>query len=172
MHSNQRSKIIAFMSVFTALVYITTSISIAMPPPLGVWHMGNLISFLSAILCGPTVGAFACAVGAALFDFWNPLHGSRFVVYVPATLVIRGSMGFIIGKIAYNKEPPTKWVALAVIFGHIWKNIGYTLYDYYLYGALAFFDLWTLSIKSIFEIVLTFVVLSAVRRALGRNYLL
>jgi len=94
------------------------------------------------------------------------------VIYVPATLMIRGSMGFIIGKIAYNKEPPTKWVVLAVIFGHIWKNIGYTLYDYYLYGALAFFDLWTLSIKSIFEIVLTFVVLSAVRRALGRNYLL
>jgi uncharacterized membrane protein len=172
MSSNSYSKAIAFMSVFTALVYITTSISVAMPPPLGVWHMGNLISFLSAILCGPNVGAFACAVGAALFDFWNPLHGSKFVVYVPATLVIRGTMGYLIGRIAYGREDPTRWVAVAVVFGHLWKNVGYTLYDFYLYGSLAFFDLWTLTIKSVFEIALTFVVLAAVRRALGRNYLL
>jgi uncharacterized membrane protein len=166
------TRYIAYMSVFTALVYVTTSISFPMPQPLGVWHMGNLMSFLSAILCGPYVGAFACAIGAGLFDVWNPMWGSRFIIYAPATLIIRGSMGYLIGKIAYNREDSTKWVVAAILFGHFWKNIGYFLYDYYLYGALAFFDLTTLFIKSIFEIILTFGVLAAVRRSLGRNYLL
>jgi uncharacterized membrane protein len=165
------AKQISYMAVFTALIYITTSISVAMPPPLGAWHMGNLMSFLSAILCGPLVGAFSCAVGAGLFDVWNPLHGSRFIVYAPATLVIRGTMGYLIGKIAYGRDEPRNYVIAAVLFGHIWKNVGYTIYDWYLYGALAFFDLWTLSVKSVFEIILTFTVLAAVRRSIGRNYL-
>jgi len=40
------SKKVALMSVFTALVYITTFISVPMPSPRGVWHMSNLISFV------------------------------------------------------------------------------------------------------------------------------
>lgn len=72
---------------------------------------------------------------------------------------------------AHGREEPRNYVIAAVLFGHVWKNVGYTLYDWYLYGALAFFDLWTLSVKSVFEIVLTFAVLAAVRRSIGRNYL-
>ncbi len=41
-----------------------------------------------------------------------------------------------------------------------------------LVGAVAFLDLSTLAIKSVFEIILTLGVLAAVRRALGRDYLL
>ncbi len=161
----------AYMGVFTALVYVTTSISIPMPPPLGVWHMGNLVSFLSAILCGPVVGAFACGVGATLFDVWNPLWGSSFSVYAPASLIIRGSMGYVLGLIAYKRENIRKYPIIAVVAGHLWKNIGYFIYDYLLYGSAAFFDLTSLSIKSIFEIILTLATLEAVRRKIGRNYL-
>jgi hypothetical protein len=58
-----------------------------------------------------------------------------------------------------------------VVAGHLWKNIGYFIYDYLLYGSAAFFDLTSLSIKSIFEIILTIATLEAVRRKIGRNYL-
>ena len=162
---------VAYMGLFTALVYVTTSISIPMPPPLGVWHMGNLISFLSAILCGPVVGAFACGVGATLFDVWNPLWGSSFSVYAPATLIIRGSMGYVLGLIAYRRKNHWKYAVIAVLVGHVWKNVGYFIYDYMLYGSAAFFDLTSLSIKSLFEIILTLSTLEAVRRKLGRTYL-
>ena len=165
------TKQIAYASIFTALVYVTTSISFAMPPPLGVWHAGNLASFLSAILCGPIVGAFACGVGATLFDVWNPLWGSSYAIYAPATLLIRGSMGYLLGKIAYKKTNHRTYAILAILFGHVWKNVGYFLYDYYLYGSAAFLDLTSLSVKSIFEIVLTITTLEAVRRKLGRTYL-
>jgi len=142
-----------------------------MPSPLGVWHMGNLISFLSAILCGPLIGAFVCAVGAGLFDVWNPLWGSRFIIYAPATLIIRGTMGYVVGKIAYRKENQDIFIPAALIAGHIWKNAGYFLYDYYLYGAAAFLDLTSLTVKSLFEIFLTFIIIKAVSRVLGRSYI-
>jgi len=161
----------AYMGVFTALVYVTTSISIPMPPPLGVWHMGNLVSFLSAILCGPVVGAFACGVGATLFDLWNPLWGSSYAVYAPATLIIRGSMGYILGLIAYKRKNIRRYTIIAVITGHLWKNIGYFIYDYMLYGSAAFFDLTSLSVKSLFEIILTLSILEAIRRKIGRDYI-
>ena len=58
-----------------------------------------------------------------------------------------------------------------MITGHLWKNIGYFIYDYLLYGTAAFFDLTSLSIKSIFEIILTLTTLEAIRRKIGKNYL-
>jgi len=41
-----------------------------------------------------------------------------------------------------------------------------------LVGAVAFLDLSTLAIKIVFKIILTLGVLAAVRRALGRDYML
>jgi len=172
MSFNERSKQIALTGVFAALVYITTSISVPMPQPLGVWHMGNLVAFIGAILCGPYVGAFVCAVGAGLFDIWNPLWGSRFIIWAPATLVIRGLMGFLVGKIARleNLEPNRSGL-IAMIVGHVEKNVGYFLYDYYLFGAVSFLDLFTLFPKSIVEIVITLGLLVAVRKTLRETYL-
>lgn len=172
MSSSDRLKQIALMGVFTALVYITTSISFPMPRPLGVWHMENLVAFIGAILCGPYLGAFVCAFGAGLFDIWNPLWGSRFVIWAPATLVIRGLMGFLVGKIARleNLEPNRSGL-IAMIVGHVEKNVGYFLYDYYLFGAVSFLDLLTFFPKSIVEIIITIGLLVAVRRTLGKTYL-
>jgi uncharacterized membrane protein len=134
--------------------------------------MGNLISFLAAMLCGPNIGAFVCAIGAGLFDVWNPLWGSRFIIYAPATIIIRGSMGYLIGKIAYRKENQKIAIPAALIAGHVWKNIGYFLYDYMLYGAAAVLDLTSLTVKSVFEIIITIIAIEAVRRVLGRDYII
>ena len=173
MSSSDGLKQIALMGVFTALVYITASISFPMQQPLGVWHMGNLVAFIGAILCGPYLGAFICAVGAGLFDIWNPLWGSRFVIWAPATLVIRGLMGFLLlGKNARleNLEPNISGL-IAMIVGHVEKNVGYFIYDYYLFGAVSFFDLFTLFPKSIVEIIIIIGLLVTVRRTLGKTYL-
>jgi len=59
-----------------------------------------------------------------------------------------------------------------VLFGHVWKNVGYFVYDCMLYGAAAFLDLPTLSAKSVFEAILTLLVLAAVRRKIGVTYLI
>ena len=51
------------------------------------------------------------------------------------------------------------------------KNVGYFLYDHYLFGAVSFLDLFTFFPKSIIEIIFTLGLLLAIIRTLGKNYL-
>jgi hypothetical protein len=81
-------------------------------------------------------------------------------------------MGYILGKIAYKREKQNLAIPTALIIGHIWKNFGYFLYDYLLYGPAAYLDLTSLTVKSIFEIIITIIVINSIRRVLGREYIL
>lgn len=167
------SKVIATMGVMTALVYAMTAISVPMPKPLGVWHLGDIASFIAAILCGPLVGSFACGVGAMLFDIWNPLWGSSFIQWAPATIVIRGFMGFLLGSLRrLFSTQPRRSELLAMVFAAIEKNMGYFLYDYFLFGPVAYLDLITFFPLSAIDIVVTVPILLILRRSLKIEYLL
>jgi len=63
-----KTKVAALTALMKAFVYVMASISIPMPPPLGVWHIVDIVFFTKAIICGPVVRAFAWGVGVALFD--------------------------------------------------------------------------------------------------------
>lgn len=166
------SKVVALAGVMTALVYIATSISVPMPQPLGVWHIGDIASFIVAFLCGPLIGAFACGVGAMLFDVWNPLWGGAFISWAPATVVIRGFMGLLLGSL--RRIFPTKPIyseILAMILASTQKNICYFLYDYALRGPAAFLDLATFFPLSAIDIIVTVPLLATVRKVLKTDYL-
>jgi len=166
------ARIIALASVTTALVYAATSVSIPMPPPLGAWHIGDIASFIVAFLCGPLIGAFACGVGAMLFDVWNPLWGGAFISWAPATIVIRGFMGFMLGSLRrVSPGHPMGSELAAMILAAIQKNICYFLYDYFLRGPVAFLDLFTFFPLSAIDIIITIPLLASVRKALRTNYL-
>ena len=156
----------------TALVYSATAMSIAMPQPLGVWHMGDAVSFVVAILCGPYIGMFSCGVGAMLFDIWNPIWGSSFLLYAPVTLLIRAAMGFLVGKfrLIFHEQPAQSEIII-MILASAWKNLCYFLYDFYLFGSIAFLDLTTFFPLSAISIILTVVLLISVRRTLKTDYL-
>jgi len=157
----------------TAFVYVMTSISVRMPPPLGFWHIGDVASFIAGILFGPVVGAFACGVGPTLFDVWNPLWGSSGIIWAPPTLVIRGVMGFILGRYRRIFGGSTIKSDLAVmVVAHLWKNFGYFLYDYYLFGAVAYLDLVTFFLLTAVDIVVSIPLLNAIRRAMGNDYIM
>lgn len=166
------SRNISFLGISTALVYVATSISVPMPKPLGVWHIGDIASFIVAILFGPFIGAFACGVGAMLFDIWNPLWGSSFIIWAPATLIIRGFMGFLLGKmrrIMPNK--PRFSEILAMIIASTQKNICYFLYDYALFGPAAFLDLVTFFPLSALDIIVAVPLISSIRKILRVEYI-
>lgn len=168
-----RAKVAASATIMTALVYAMTSISIPMPPPLGVWHIGDIASFIAAILCGPLVGAFACGVGAALFDIWNPLWGSKYITWWPATIVIRSFMGFLLGRL--RRVIPSKPRAselVAMIVAAVEKNVGYFIYDYYLFGSYAYMDLVTFFPLSVIDIIVTIPLLVSIRKALKIQYII
>lgn len=168
-----KAKVVASTAIMTALVYTMTSISVPMPPPLGVWHTGDIASFIAAILCGPVVGAIACGVGATLFDIWNPLWGSAFITWWPATIVIRSFMGFLLGKL--RRAIPSKPLVselIAMIIAAVEKNIGYFIYDYYLFGPAAYMDLITFFPLSVIDIIVTIPLLVSIRRALKIQYII
>jgi len=168
--SRVNPKVVASSALMTALVYVMTSISVRMPPPLGFWHIGDIASFVAGIMFGPIVGAFACGVGASLFDVWSPLWGSSGIIWAPATLVIRGSMGYIMGRMR-NTYPKNRLVSdvVVMIICATWKNIGYFLYDYYLFGAVAYLDLSTFFLLSVVDIAIAVPLIIALRRGLGQE---
>jgi len=173
MNSKASSRLIASMSIMTAFVYAMTAISIPMPKPLGVWHLGDIASFVAAILCGSLVGAFACGVGAMFFDIWNPIWGSSFIQWAPATIVIRGLMGFLIGSLRHVfLNEPRRSELFAMIVGAVEKNVGYFFYDYFLFGPVAYLDLITFFPLSAIDIILTLPILTLLRRSLKIEYIL
>ena len=62
------SKEAAYISVMAALIYVATSIAIPMPKPLGIWHFGDMMTFITGILFGPVVALFASAISVLLQD--------------------------------------------------------------------------------------------------------
>jgi uncharacterized membrane protein len=130
--SEKRSSpfMLSVTAIFTALVCVVTmSFSIYVPATRGFFNIGDSMVFLSALLFGPLVGAFASGVGSGLADL---LLG--YFYYAPATLVIKGFEGFIVGEL--NKRKPSfsvgSWriytLTLGLIIGGL---LGYFGINYY-----------------------------------------
>jgi len=172
MSNKMSAKTVAYTAVMTALVYVTTSISLKMPPPLGAWHLGDVGSFVSGILFGPVVGAFSCGVGAMFFDVWNPFWGSAFISWAPATLVIRGLMGYGLGRYRRIFGENTLYSDLAIMaLSQVWKNLAYFAYDYSLRGAAAWLDIVTFFPLSAVSILVAIPILKALRNAFNTVYI-
>ena len=74
----------------------------------GYVHFGDSIIYLAAATMGPIGGAIVGAVGHSMADFL-----SGYVVFVPATFVIKGIMGYVIGKIIYGHFTKKRFIAAA-----------------------------------------------------------
>lgn len=170
---NVGTREVAYGAVMAALIYVGTSIAIPMPRPLGIWHFGDIITFIVCILFGPVVGGLSSAIGATLFDLWNPLYGSQYVYYAPATLVIRGCMGVLLGSTrALVKKNRRLWEVVVMAVAVTEKNLGYFAYDLGLFGlGAALFDLTFFPMDAIF-IIVTLPILAALRNRLGRTYII
>jgi len=91
---------LAVTALFTALVCAVTMIfSIYVPGTKGFFNIGESMVFLSALLFGSFVGAFAGGVGSMLADL---LLG--YPHYAPATLIIKACEGAVVG--ALKKRNP------------------------------------------------------------------
>jgi uncharacterized membrane protein len=122
---------LAVTAVFTALVCVVTmAFSIYVPATEGFFNVGESMVFLSALLFGPFVGAFAGGVGSALADL---ILG--FPHYAPATLIIKACEGAIVGTLKKrNLQLSSKlhWklftiilgIAAGLLFGLAWIIIG------------------------------------------------
>ena len=122
-------------SLIAALCCIATMI-IKIPSPLnGYLNLGDCVVIFAGWLFSPMYGFLAAGFGSALADIFL-----GYVVYSPATFVIKGIMAAIVSY-SYKclKEKKMKVVYL-VIFGaiaEIFMVLGYYIFESILYGFAA-----------------------------------
>ncbi len=127
------SVVIAMIAVFAAVICVLTMvIQIPIPATGGYINIGDLGVMIAGLLLGPVIGGIAGGVGSMLADLL-----SGYVIYAPATLIIKGLEGLVIGLIANPRKNYKKLTyrdIIAVIFGGIIIVSGYFIYESILYG--------------------------------------
>lgn len=122
---------IAVLGLFTALTTAATMLlSVNIPVTRGYFNIGETMVYTSALLFGPFIGAFTGGVGSMLADL---LLG--YVVYAPATLVVKGLEGFLVGFLSSKKpfKSEDAWRAFSLLAGAVLASVvayvGLTLYS-------------------------------------------
>ena len=110
-------------SMFAALVCVATMV-IKVPSPLnGYVNLGDSLVLLAGWLLPPAYGFMAAGIGSAMADVF-----SGYVLYAPATLVIKGIMAVIVHKMVKKPKVVSGLIAETVMV------IGYLLFESVLYG--------------------------------------
>ena len=125
-------------ALLTALVTVSTMI-IKLPVPAtgGYIHPGDGLVLVAGFLLGPFYGSFAAGAGSALADLL-----SGYVVYAPATLVIKGVTALIAALVfsRLNRHPSSHarlWLAVAGVIAELWMVGGYFLFESALFAPAA-----------------------------------
>ncbi|TFG01292.1 MAG: ECF transporter S component [Promethearchaeota archaeon] len=124
---------ISIMAVFAALICVLTMIiAIPIPATQGFINVGDAGVMITALLFGPIIGAIAGGVGSALADIFL-----GYTIYAPATLIIKGLEGFVVGIIANPKKHYSKLNyrdIIGVLIGGAIMVLGYLIYETLIFG--------------------------------------
>jgi len=121
---------LAFLAVFTALVFVVSSQIPPIPIPAtgGYFNVGEVTIYVAALLLGPVVGAFSGGVGAMLSDIYL-----GYGYFAPGTLMIKSIEGAFVGflNIKLQKQIPnfTVRAVVSVLIGGSLMVTGYFLYE-------------------------------------------
>jgi len=126
-----KSRVLVHIALFAALTCALTlfpSFPVGILP--GYIHMGDAVVVLSAYFIGKK-SIVSAAVGSALAD----VIFAGALIYVPATLVIKGLMAFVAYLIMNRKPGNLAVFLLSVLAAELCMLAGYFLYETALYGA-------------------------------------
>jgi uncharacterized membrane protein len=124
-----------FAALFAAMTCAATfSIKIPTPGTGGYIHPGDAIVILSGVMLGGVYGGLAAGIGSALADL---LGG--YVLYAPATFVIKGMLAFLSAllfqKLGKNKQERYLAVGLGGVVDILLVAGGYLSYEMLIYGV-------------------------------------
>ena len=125
--------VLSMIGIFGAFTCVVTMV-IAFPIPAtnGFINIGDAIVMISGLMFGPIIGGIAGGIGSSLADLFL-----GYAIYAPATLVIKGLEGFLVGVIANPKKNYKLNYRdfMAVIVGGFTMIVGYFLYEIMIYGV-------------------------------------
>ena len=160
------SVVIAMIAIFGALICVLTMIiAIPIPATKGFINIGDLGVMIAGLLLGPVIGGIAGGVGSALADIFL-----GYAIYAPATLIIKGLEGFIIGVIANPRKNYQKFNyrdIIAVIVGGLIMVFGYFIYELILFGFPA--ALIEFFLNSLIQFVLSAIIALIFTRTLRKK---
>ena len=123
---------IVMASMLAALCCVATMI-IKIPSPLkGYLNLGDCVVLLSGWLLSPSYGFVAAGIGSALADVL-----SGYVIYAPATFVIKGIMAVIAYfgfKMIHNKFGNTPSRIISGVLAELVMVLGYFVFEGFMYG--------------------------------------
>ena len=129
--TDKRVRKIVFAALFAALCCVAT-MAIRIPTPLGGYiHAGDAVVVLAAFLLGPVWGALAAGIGSGLADIV-----SGYVLYAPATMIIKAAVALIAGALlraAFIKKQSLRALLAGVISEAI-MVLGYLFYESVILG--------------------------------------
>ena len=130
-----RTEQIVFSGLFIAIVFVATYF-IQIPTTGisgGLIHLGNIAMFSIALKYGKKYGALSGGIGMMLFDLF-----SAWFVWAPATLIVRGIMGYVIGLVAYDKNGQGTNIVrnvVAILIGSVVMLVGYFIFEALILGV-------------------------------------
>ncbi len=110
----------SFACVATMIIQIPNGIG-------GYFNLGDCIVLLCGWLLGPVYGALAAGIGTALADIF-----AAYVVYAPATFVIKALMAVIAYFVAARKGRGK--TVISGILAELFMVLGYFAYESFLYS--------------------------------------
>lgn len=118
---------ITYTAIAAAIIFVVTRL-IGFPYGSGGYlNFGDASIYFSAYLLGGPIAAIAAAIGSALSDIML-----GYIVYAPATFIIKGLMGLTVGYLAGKKS---FWIyALACTIGGVILIVGYALFETAAFG--------------------------------------
>lgn len=117
------------IAMLTALACVLTMFPQIPTGTGGYVHFGDSIIYLAAAFLGPIAGAIVGAVGHSLADLL-----SGYVIFAIATFIIKGIMGFVIGKILYKKFSVVRFIIAGIVSLAI-VTLGYFVAEIPMFGA-------------------------------------
>ncbi len=131
---NSKIKKIVTASLMAAITCVATMI-IHIPSPLkGYLNLGDCVVLLSGWMLSPTYSFFAAGLGSALADVF-----SGYVLYAPATFIIKGLMSLIVFysfKLLRNRFSDLPSRIISGTSAELFMVLGYFLFEGCLYGFL------------------------------------
>ena len=131
---NTRTKKIVMAALMAALACVATMI-IKIPSPLkGYLNLGDGIVLVAGWILSPTYGFLAAGLGSALADIL-----SGYVIYAPATFVIKGLMAimaFYSFKLLHKKPGNFLSRIISGVAAEVVMILGYFVFEGFLYGFI------------------------------------
>jgi len=123
------------IGIMAAIVYIATYLIKIPVGSKGVFHLGDSMVYLAAILLGKKKGVIAAALGMTLFDITTP-----WFYWAPFTFIVKGGMAYITAVIAYRKGYNGDNLInnlFAFIVAGVWMVLGYLLSGFVVYKLIS-----------------------------------